>query len=98
MGNPITPKERLELEPLAIQVECPRCKVKPGERCVYAKFARRKGTTHDIRLHAAKQARTSKYGLMHGHNHEDLRPIASRRLTIREERDAGVWHPVKEET
>jgi hypothetical protein len=100
--SPVSPKERAEYVPIITTVECPRCNAKPGEPCVYKNNARRRGDAHDARFIAlrkskSKRPRVSKYGNTQGHNVEDLRPLASRRLTIREERDAGIWRPLKEE-
>jgi len=102
MPNPVTEKERAEYVPIITNVECPRCKAKPGEPCVYKNESRRRGSVaHDARFVEMRKSksnrpRTTKYGRVHGHNSfEDLRPLASRRLTIREERDAGIWHPLK---
>jgi hypothetical protein len=68
---------------------------------MYKNNAKRKSDAHDARFVALKKSKstrpTSKYGNTQGRNTEDLRPLASRRLTIREERAAGIWHPLKEE-
>jgi hypothetical protein len=99
----VSAKERVEFLPIITTIPCPRCGAQPGEACTYKNNARRKGNnSHDARFVALKKSKStrpvySKYGNVPGHNYEDLRPIASRRLTLREMRDAGIWVPLKEE-
>lgn len=101
-------KDRDELSSIVHTIACPQCAAKPGEPCTYKETTspkKRKGT-HDARFFALKKARrtknkkpisASKYGNVQGHNKEDLRPLASRRLTMREMRDCGAWVPLEEE-
>jgi hypothetical protein len=44
-----------------------------------------------------KQKYVQKTGIKTKLGETDETPLASRRLTIREERDAGIWVPLKEE-
>lgn len=48
-------------------------------------------------MQRAKGDRRRKFVAGKGMIKEDLRPIASRRLTLREMRDAGIWIPVVDE-
>lgn len=99
MPKPLSDKDRAELLASGLTIECPICLAKVGEECVYKNHGRRHKDgikIHDKRLLALKRVDKTRYdGRPIGHNVEDLRPIASRRLTLREMRDAGIWVPVR---
>lgn len=105
MPSPVSKEMRAQLQEKVLTIECPRCGAKAGEPCIYknrSRARRFKTTVHDVRFievtrKNAKKPPTSRYGLVQGHNTEDLRPIADRQLTLREMRDAGIWVPLKEE-
>jgi hypothetical protein len=51
----------------------------------------------DRRTMKGPKGKKRSYTGTQGLNKEDLRPLASRQLTLREMRDAGIWKPLREE-
>lgn len=101
MPSLVNKKEIAELLPRIASIVCPSCGAAVGERCVYRNNARRAGDYHHARFIALKRLgkpSVSRYGnRVGGGVTEDSRPLASRRLTLREMRDCGAWVPLKEE-
>lgn len=95
MPSLVNPKERAALLPHVTSIVCPSCNAAVGAPCVYRNNARRGGDYHFTRFYAVKKARASNTAARYI---SDNAPLASRRLTIREERDLGIWKPLRDST